>query len=82
MMKVGALPVSNAFHFQSQLSDGSIIAEEYYNQNNDGFGAYVKLPPAVPACQRQRSFFLGWKPWPRATMTLSFIWSMMQTTTS
>ncbi len=38
----------NAFHFQSQLSDGSIIAEEYYNQNNNGFGAYLKLPPATP----------------------------------
>src|SRR5262245_20094305 len=34
----------NAFHFQSQLSDGSIIVEEYYNQNNSGFGAYIKLP--------------------------------------
>ena len=38
----------NAFHFQSQLSDGSIIAEEYYNQNNDGFGAYLKFPSSVP----------------------------------
>lgn len=36
----------NAFHFQSQLTDGSIIAEEYYNQNNSGFGAYLKLPPS------------------------------------
>ena len=34
----------NAFHFQTQLSDGSIIAEEYYNQNNSGFGTYLKLP--------------------------------------
>ena len=34
----------NAFHFQSQLSDGHIIAEEYYNQNNSGFGGYYKLP--------------------------------------
>jgi hypothetical protein len=34
----------NAFHFQTQLSDGHIIAEEYYNQNNSGFGAYFKLP--------------------------------------
>ena len=39
----------NAFHFQTQLSDGSIIAEEYYNQNNSGFGAYFKLPPSPPA---------------------------------
>jgi hypothetical protein len=35
----------NAFHFQTQLSDGNIIAEEYYNQNNSGFGTYLKLPP-------------------------------------
>jgi len=40
---------ANAFHFQTQLSDGSIVAEEYYNQNNSGFGAYLKLPPSVPA---------------------------------
>jgi hypothetical protein len=38
----------NGFHFQTQLSDGSIIFEEYYNQNNSGFGAYIKLPPAPP----------------------------------
>lgn len=37
----------NAFHFQSQLSDGSVIIEEYYNQNNSGFGTYYKLPPAA-----------------------------------
>jgi hypothetical protein len=39
----------NAFHFQSQLSDGSIVAQEYYNQNNNGFGAYFKFPPATPS---------------------------------
>jgi hypothetical protein len=39
----------NAFHFQTQLSDGSVIAEEYYNQNNSGFGGYYKLPPQAPA---------------------------------
>ncbi len=38
----------NAFHFQTQLSDRSIVAEEYYNQNNSGFGAYLKLPPQAP----------------------------------
>ena len=38
----------NAFHFQTQLSDGSIIAEEYYNQNNSGFGSYFKLPSTFP----------------------------------
>lgn len=39
----------NAFHFQTQLSDGSIIAEEYYNLNNSGFGSYFKLPASVPS---------------------------------
>jgi hypothetical protein len=34
----------NAFHFQTQLSDGSIIVEGYYNLNNSGFGSYIKLP--------------------------------------
>jgi hypothetical protein len=38
----------NAFHFQSQLADGSLIVEEYYNQNNSGFGAYFKVPPRAP----------------------------------
>ena len=39
---------SNGFHFQTQLSDRSIIVEEYYNQNNSGFGAYIQLPAAIP----------------------------------
>ena len=38
----------NGFHFQTQLSDGSLIVEEYYNQNNSGFGAYIKLPESPP----------------------------------
>jgi hypothetical protein len=41
----------NGFHFQTQLSDGSIVFEEYYNQNNSGFGAYMKMPPSWPAGQ-------------------------------
>ncbi len=40
----------NAFHFQTQLSDGSIIAEEYYNQNNDGLGAFqAAAAPLTPS---------------------------------
>lgn len=39
----------NAFHFQAQLSDGSLVIEEYYNQNNSGFGTYIKLPSVPPA---------------------------------
>src|SRR5262249_51912465 len=38
----------NAFHFQTQLSDGSLVIEGYYNQNNSGFGTYIKLPEKQP----------------------------------
>lgn len=38
----------NGFHFQTQLSDRSIVFEQYYNQNNSGFGTYLKVPPAPP----------------------------------
>lgn len=38
----------NGFHFQTQLTDGSIVFEEYYNQNNSGFGSYLKMPPSPP----------------------------------
>jgi hypothetical protein len=49
----------NAFHFQTQLSDGSIIAEEYYNLNNSGFGAYFKLPATVS--KGYSAFGPGWR---------------------
>ncbi|HET6251364.1 MAG TPA: hypothetical protein VFE47_27010 [Tepidisphaeraceae bacterium] len=34
----------DAFHFQTQLSDGRIVVEQYYNQNNSGFGTYYVFP--------------------------------------
>jgi len=55
----------NAFHFQTQLSDGSIVAEEYYNLNNSGFGAYFKLPASVP--DGYSAFGPGWRGDPRNT---------------
>jgi len=42
------IAAANGFHFQTQLSDGSLVVEEYYNQNNSGFGAYIKLPLNPP----------------------------------
>ncbi len=42
----GASP--SAWHFQTQLSDGSIVAEEYYNQTSSGFGSLVKFPATCP----------------------------------
>jgi hypothetical protein len=45
---ISAFHQANGFHFQSQLSDGSIVVENYYNQNNRGFGTHVKLPLRAP----------------------------------
>ena len=41
-------PINESLHFQTQLSDGSIVVQEYYNLNNLGFGPYLKFPIAVP----------------------------------
>jgi hypothetical protein len=40
-----------AYHFMTQLSDESIVVEEYYNLNNQGFGTYYKFPARAPAAQ-------------------------------
>ena len=39
---------ASAFHFMTQLSDGHVVVEEYYNLNNLGFGTYYKLAPHAP----------------------------------
>jgi Hydrazine synthase alpha subunit middle domain len=39
---------ASAFHFQTQLSDGNIVFEEYYNLNNLGFGTYYRVAPTAP----------------------------------
>jgi hypothetical protein len=36
----------NGFHFEAQLSNEELVVGEYYNQNNSGFGAFIKLPSA------------------------------------
>ena len=35
---------ADSTHFQTQLSDESIVAESYYNLNNSGFGSLYKIP--------------------------------------
>src|SRR5262245_54906948 len=39
---------TDSFHFQTQLTDSSIVYESYYNLNNFGFGLYFKQPVAAP----------------------------------
>lgn len=38
----------SAFHFQTQLSDESIVTAFYYGGKNEGFGTFVKLPANAP----------------------------------
>ena len=42
----GANP--SAWHFQTQMGDGSIVAEVYYNQTSSGFGGFMRFPVAPP----------------------------------
>jgi hypothetical protein len=46
-LSLGGAPIP--FHFQTQLSDGTIIVENYYIPAMGGFGVYFKLPPRSPA---------------------------------
>ena len=39
----------SGFHFQTQLSDETIVVQRYYNQNQRSFGTLYTLPPRVPA---------------------------------
>lgn len=46
---VSAFREGQAFHFQTQLSGGDLVVVDYYNLNNEGFGALYRLPSSVPA---------------------------------
>ncbi len=45
---VSAMTSPNAYHFGTQLSNGDIVIEQYYNKNNNGFGALYALPATPP----------------------------------
>ena len=42
---VSAFRSGQAFHFMTQLGNGDIVVEDYYNLNNNGFGALYRIPP-------------------------------------
>ncbi|HEX4952334.1 MAG TPA: hypothetical protein VF017_02915 [Thermoanaerobaculia bacterium] len=48
---VSAFRSGQAFHFMTQLSGGDLVVEDYYNLNNNGFGALYRLPLALPPGQ-------------------------------
>jgi hypothetical protein len=50
---VGAFHSGQAFHFATQISNGDLVVVDYYNLNNNGFGALYRLPPGMPPGQPQ-----------------------------
>ena len=46
---VSAFHSGQAFHFTSQLSNDDLVVVDYYNLNNNGFGAIYRLPVRPPA---------------------------------
>lgn len=45
---VSAFRGAQAFHFMTQLSDESLVVVDYYNLNNNGFGALYRMPARPP----------------------------------
>ncbi len=45
---VSAFRGPQAFHFMTQLSGGDLVVEDYYNLNNNGFGALYRFPVSPP----------------------------------
>ena len=45
---VSAFHEGQAFHFMTQLSGDDIVIVDYYNLNNNGFGALYRLPVQLP----------------------------------
>ncbi len=46
---VSAFRPAQAFHFMTQLSNTDIVVVDYYNLNNNGFGALYRMPINPPA---------------------------------
>lgn len=48
---VSAFHGPQAFHFMTQLGNGDVVVVDYYNLNNNGFGALYRFPIQPPAGQ-------------------------------
>jgi hypothetical protein len=60
---VSAFRDGQAFHFMTQLSGSDVVLVDYYNLNNNGFGALYRLPLAPPPGEPQfHSAFLDENP--------------------
>ncbi|MCW5578062.1 MAG: hypothetical protein KIS89_05425, partial [Dokdonella sp.] len=48
---ISAFNQPQSFHFMTQLGGGDLVVVDYYNFNNNGFGALYRLPAQPPAGQ-------------------------------
>lgn len=48
---MSAFEGAHTFHFSTQLSNQDIVVEDYYNANNNGFGALYRFPVKAPENQ-------------------------------
>jgi len=72
---VSAFHDAQAFHFQTQLSDGDLVVVDYYNLNNNGFGALYRMPVSPPPGQPPfHSAFPGDNPPIDQTVGAGFPW--------
>ena len=46
---ISAFRSPQAFHFMTQLGNGDLVVTDYYNLNNNGFGALYRFPVNPPA---------------------------------
>jgi len=45
---VSAFHDAQAFHFMTQVAGGDVVVVDYYNLNNNGFGALFRMPLSAP----------------------------------
>lgn len=61
---MSAFANGNAFHFATQLSDGDLVLEDYYNLNNNGFGSFYRFPAVRPVPAMYSAFKADNPPFP------------------
>ncbi len=74
---VSAFNPAQAFHFMTQLSGGDLVVVDYYNLNNNGFGALYRFPE--PPAYGEPAFFpafLSQNPAITQTVGGGFVWPL------
>ena len=71
---ISAFSFRDALHFYTQLGNGDIVVEDYYNLNNWGFGTLYKFPLPAPGAIRFHSADLSQGPGLTQTASAGYTW--------